>query len=159
MRLRSESILTLSKESDMKKPLLAGVALIALSASALAGPPERPIRVGGAPGLNACSSSGTIKVNSFVSVRTGPGVQYAEKDRVYDGQLLAICDWNEDQSWFGVIYIPGGSAYDNSACFGLSIEDQAHRDDYARMWDQARPYTGPCRFGWLSKRYTKDLAG
>jgi hypothetical protein len=94
-----------------------------------------------------CASSGTIKVNSFVSVRTGPGVGFNEIDRVYNGQDFAICD--NHNGWYGIVYVPGGQAYGTVRC-SLDIKFKKNNE---------QPYNGSCAHGWISKNFITNLAG
>jgi hypothetical protein len=97
---------------------------------------------------NACLASGKIKVNSFVSVRAGPGVQYREIGRVYNGQDLVLCD-NPHGGWYPVVYIPGGDAYTDKRCFSGDLT----------KWTTKHPYVGSCPAGWVSQTFVTDLAG
>jgi hypothetical protein len=106
-----------------------------------------PIMAGGNLEPSPCGSSATIRVNTFVSVRTGPGVRYPETDRVFDAQQVIICDEHGD--WYGVVYIRGKDLESNvDACFGAD-----------NLWNKRRPYTGPCQHGWITKHYLANLAG
>jgi hypothetical protein len=98
---------------------------------------------------NACGSSGTIKVDTFVSVRAGPGIRYREIDRVLNGQKLVICDGQHD-GWFPVVYVRGEEAYADKRCWRREMADR-HLPPH--------PYLGPCRSGWVNKNYVNDLAG
>jgi hypothetical protein len=96
---------------------------------------------------NACGGSGEIKVNSFVSVRAGPGTHYRELDRVLNGQRLVLCD--NHNGWFSVVYVPGGNAYEDKKCFPGDLT----------KWKTGRQYRGPCRSGWVSKNFVVNIAG
>jgi len=104
---------------------------------------------GGIADTDACGSSGTIMGldphgDGFLSVRSGPGGKpFREIARVFNGQHVYICE--ERGNWFGVVYPPDNG--DPHACGVLSP---------VRM---RSAYTGPCQYGWISKRYVGDLAG
>jgi hypothetical protein len=100
---------------------------------------------------NACGSSGTIEIATFVSVRAGPGTRYREVDRVLNGQKLVICDdQHYHDGWFPVVYIHGGNAYAEKRCWRREMADH-HLP--------LHPYLGPCRSGWVNKNFVGNLAG
>lgn len=92
---------------------------------------------------DACGSSGRVKLihNGFVSIRSGPGVEFHEVDRVYDGQNLRIC--RETGQWFGVVYYSRGNS------MNCPIENAT----------EAKPYSGPCKSGWVTRRHVGDISG
>jgi len=52
---------------------------------------------GGEPDLDACGGSGEVvglhsSGDGFLAVRSGPGTDYAEIDKIYQGQLVYFCD-------------------------------------------------------------------
>jgi hypothetical protein len=131
------------------KRLLAVASLLFAATPALAGSGVPVMAGGNDEGFDACGSSATISVSSFVSVRNGPGTQYQEIDKVYDGQNFIICEDRNTGSglkdgWFGIVYATGKE----KDCFGSND-----------LWKHRRPYIGPCRFGWVHKRYTSNWAG
>jgi hypothetical protein len=97
---------------------------------------------------NACGASGEIKVNSFVSVRAGPGIRYRELDRVLNGQRLVLCD-NPRNGWYPVVYVPGGNAYEDKTCWSGD----------PTKWTTKHRYSGPCHSGWVSKNFLVNVAG
>lgn len=111
--------------------------------------PDVPVRVGGAPDLDACGGSGTVtgldpQGDNFLSVRSGPGGRpYREVDRVRTGQFLAICE--ERGPWLGVVYAPLG--------------DERTECGVGTPRPRRAAYAGPCRSGWVHGRYVGDRAG
>ena len=104
-----------------------------------------PIMLGGNGDEDACPSAGIIvglnpRGDDFLSVRSGPGRLYAEKDRIHGGNAVHICD--SRGGWMAVVY--GG---DGRGC-GVSSP-----------WPKRMAYTGPCKFGWVSSRYVRVTAG
>jgi hypothetical protein len=97
---------------------------------------------------NACGAGGEIKVNSFVSVRAGPGIRYRELDRVLNGRRLVLCD-NPHRSWYPIVYVPGRDAYEDKKCFSGDLI----------KWKTWHQYRGPCRSGWVSKNFVGNVAG
>lgn len=85
--------------------------------------------------------------DNFLSVRSGPGGRpYDEKDRIHTGQILNVCSWGG--TWIKVVYAPG--------VFDLS---QVRDCGVSTPWPVARPYVGPCRWGWVHKNYIEIVAG
>ena len=103
-----------------------------------------PVMAGGEEDLDACGSAGRIvglnpRGDGFLSVRSGPGGKpYREIDRLYNGNEVIVCD--EQGPWLAVVY---------------------GRDDcgVGTPWPARKPYTGPCRSGWVHSRYVKIVAG
>ncbi len=132
------------------KPLLAA-ALATLSATIAFAQPaglDVPVRAGeDASEFDACAGFATVtgldpKGDDFLSVRSGPGGRaYREVDRVHTGQRLAICE--ERGPWLGVVYAT-----------------EAKQDcGVATPWPRRAVYAGPCRSGWVHRRYVTVKAG
>ena len=103
-----------------------------------------PVMLGGDPLFDACASSGVVsglnpRGDGFLSVRSGPGSNYGEMDRLYNGAQVHICE--SRVGWMAVVY-GGGS-----------------RCGVGRPWPQRLAYTGPCKYGWISSRYVTGTAG
>lgn len=131
----------------MRFTILAATALIALVA--LSGATRRldvPITIEGDTKLDACAGEGQIvgldpHGDGFLSVRSGPGGRpHREIDRLYNGNLVAICA--KRGPWLGVIYGP-----------------KPIDCNVTTPWAIGQPYTGPCRSGWIHGRYVSILAG
>jgi hypothetical protein len=95
-----------------------------------------------------CVSSGNIHVNSFVLVRMGPGTNFKEIDRVHDGLHIAICD--DHDGWYGIVYDEWNGVFTEGDYCHLDIKYNKRKK---------HPYYGPCRHGWISKKFVTDLAG
>lgn len=109
-----------------------------------------PIVIGGSGDFDACEGGGEVvglnpRGDGFLSVRGGPSSNYGELDRLYNGNVVYICD--NRGAWMGVIYPADGSPADGTNC------------GVARPWPTRQPYTGPCKFGWVFSRYIKGIAG
>jgi hypothetical protein len=104
-----------------------------------------PIMLGGNDLYDACAAAGVVsKLNprgdGFLSVRRGPGRLYAEKDRIYGGDAVHICD--SKRAWTAIVYSGDG------------------RDcGVGSPWPKRLAYTGPCKYGWVSSRYVTATAG
>lgn len=144
--------------AGFKRPygILAALMLACLPAAALAQetlaqkilPKDKsmPVMAGGEADFDACGSQGLVRdlnlqsSDGFLAVRAGPGSGYAMRDKVYNGYVLHVCD--ERGPWLGVVY-----SHKTEDC-GVGTP-----------WPQARAYTGPCRVGWVFRKYVKDYAG
>jgi hypothetical protein len=106
---------------------------------------SKPVVIGGDPDYDACGSIGQIKGlradgDGFLSVRAGPGTRYARTDKLVNGDRVYICA--DRAPWLGIVY-----AKDGKDC-GVSSP-----------WPKARPYTGPCRSGWVHRNWVRIIAG
>src|SRR5262249_37796991 len=95
-----------------------------------------PIAVGA-----ACARGEVIGLDpngdNFLSVRSGPGGQpYREIDRLFSSNTVRIC--GRKAAWLAVVY----SAGRQDSC-------------YISSYGTARPYEGPCQYGWVHSRYIK----
>jgi hypothetical protein len=135
------------------------VALNVMLAVALAAAPglvaaqarnDVPIMLGGTADEDACSGGGVIvgldpRGDGFLSVRGGPGGNYAELDRLHNGNIVYIC--GARGAWYPIIYPADHSAADGTNC------------GVATPWPTRQAYTGPCKFGWVFSKYVKGIAG
>lgn len=87
---------------------------------------------------------------SFLSVRAGPGVAYREIDRLKAGRKLVPL--SPDFEWMGVVYGEARltSAEEIAAACGLDEAAAASAPDSA-------PYAGPCKSGWVNRKWVKML--
>lgn len=106
--------------------------------------PRVAVQVGGEAEGDACGGVGQVanlRKGGFVAVRDGPGTRYAERDRLFAGRSVWLCE--ERGVWQGVVY-----AADAQADCGVATV-QARR----------AAYSGPCRSGWVFGRYVELTAG
>ena len=110
-----------------------------------------PIVIGGNDVMDACPSVGTVKGlnakgDGFLSVRSGPGTKFLEKDRLIAGALFYMCDGKSARGsdWVGIVY----SKNMNTDTCGVTsaIED-------------ITVYKGPCKWGWINSKWVKVVAG
>lgn len=104
-----------------------------------------PIIIGG-DGFDACGSSGEVvglkaSGDGFLAVRAAPNG--TKVNQVYNGQQIYLC--NQIGDWFGIVYPANGR--DLSSC------------NVSSPWPTRQQYTGPCLYGWVSRRYIKIVAG
>ena len=78
--------------------------------------------------------------DGFLAVRAGPGTNYRELNRLYNGQKVLRCDGRGD--WAGIVY-----PADSPVC---NTEGAKPRQ---------LPYDGPCRSGWVHGSWIRLLAG
>src|SRR5262249_38615547 len=138
-----------TRDRTMKK-LIAMLMLATVASPALAGGnrPTVPVFVGDAgPDYDACAGGGTVERldphgDGFLAVRSGPSSGYGTIDKLYNGKNVIICDQKGD--WYGVVYSPGR---DIDIC------------NVTTPWPRPMPYTGPCRSGWVHKKWIGNLAG
>jgi hypothetical protein len=120
---------------------------VAFAAPAFAGARKKidvPVMLGGTIDQDACARVGAIaglnpRGDGFLSVRSGPGRNYAEMDRIYNGKEVLLC--NTEGAWTTIVY------------------DGEERDcGVGRPWPKRLAYTGPCKYGWVSSRYISVVA-
>jgi hypothetical protein len=100
-----------------------------------------PVMIGGDPHLDACGGIGVVsRVQSTVTVRTGPGLNFGAVDRLGPGTRVWLCD--RKGRWLGVVYGP-----ELKDC-GVSTPTAARRS-----------YSGTCASGWIFEKYIALLAG
>lgn len=109
--------------------------------------PSMPVTASSDGIMDACNSVGRVtwlnpKGDNFLSVRSGPGGKYTEISRLASGTDIFIC--NERSPWLGVIYPPDITTVDCGT------------DAYV---GEAKPYTGPCRSGWIHQKFVEVIAG
>ena len=110
-----------------------------------------PVMIGNDPGLDidACGAVGMIKGADVdggdytVAVRSAPNGG-AEVDRLNQGEAVYMCDSADDGAWIGIIY-------PNAIDADCNIEDTTS--------DELKPYSGPCRSGWVPKEHVTLMAG
>ena len=114
-------------------------------------PPAVPVRVGelGA-NFNACNAIGTSRhldpaAEERLQVRAAPFDTAAQTGTLAAGARFFICTRSHDQRWLGIVYDEAGAL---SPVCGVS-----------RPVTSRRPYAGPCRSGWVSSAFVKQIAG
>jgi hypothetical protein len=104
-----------------------------------------PVTIGGDASYDACRGNGVVvgldpNGDGFLAVKGGPGLSYPRIDKLYNGDQVYICGGTD--SWFAVVYTRTRQDYNVST-----------------PWPIRLPYTGPCRSGWVFKRYVRVIAG
>jgi hypothetical protein len=102
--------------------------------------PNAPLAVtiGGDAHGAACSLQGTVTglKSGLLTVRAGPGTNYARVDRLANGAQVYTCDRAGGAGWVGIIW-------GNGDC-GLSASIAT-----------PQAYAGNCRSGWVSATYLR----
>jgi hypothetical protein len=106
--------------------------------------PEVPVMIYRENDLDPCAwgQVGGLRAKSgeFLSVHSGPGQNYPEIDRLYNGDQVQLCD--SDGDWSGIIYLP-----------------RQLNDCRSSEIDFTYPYQGSCSSGWLLSNQIIDVAG
>ncbi len=105
---------------------------------------DRPVMVGGRADVDACSGTGSVvglnpQGDNFLAVRSGPSANFNKLDELYTDDIVYLCD--VAGKWLGVVYTS-----DDTEC-GIFTP-----------WPRAKSYTGPCRVGWVFRKYVRPLA-
>ena len=108
--------------------------------------PQAPVIVHSIDGTGPCGT-GIVQGldpsgDGFLAVKAGPGLRYDRIDKLYNGEEVAICATAGD--WLGVVYTRRHwdcNVFNNPG------------------WSKALPYTGPCRSGWVHKRWVEPTSG
>jgi hypothetical protein len=114
-------------------------------------PPAVPVRIGEmGPNFNACNAAGTSRhldaaAAERLQVRAAPFDTAAETGAIPAGARFFICARSHDQRWLGIVYDEAGELA--PAC-GVSRPVFSRRD-----------YAGPCRSGWISSAFVRQIAG
>lgn len=114
-----------------------------------AGPAEaqsRAVQLGGHPTLDACGSIGVPtglnpRGDNFLAVRAGPSSRTAMLDKLRPNEAFFICE--QRGAWLGIVY----SRREGPDC-GANVPVP-----------RRKAYDGPCRSGWVFRRFVRLLAG
>lgn len=148
----------------MRTFLVLALASLASAASAQTVPDQPvmlvPIVDGGkaiAPAASVAEITGLRKGgDGFVSVRGAPSTKAAEHDRLTLGhKVLAanpVDDWQKT-TFIGVIYVAAKDGAAGGLEAACGIENPPAPTATARQ-----AYSGPCKSGWVHKRFVKVLA-
>jgi hypothetical protein len=82
----------------------------------------------------------------FLAVKSGPGLNYDRIDKLYNKSRVYVVGRRGD--WFAVVYL-------DESTTDCSLPSQ----DVSFTTFRGTPYTGPCRSGWVHRRWVKIIAG
>lgn len=122
-------------------------------------PPSVPVLVGGPFTGNNCTQLALtratvrpMKTGSYLAVRNAPHIKSPELDRIAPGYPVIICTGLTNKQWVGVLYYEpdteDASPYGPHDC---GLADMRNKRPLA--------YRGPCRSGWVARRYLILSAG
>ncbi len=127
--------------------MIRSLSLLALLLTPAASMAQVAVPVGGDATADACATLGEVtglnpRGDGYLSVRDGPDARrYRETDRLRAGRPVMICA--ERGAWLGVVYPRAGGG----DC------------GVASPLPRATAYRGPCRSGWVHRRYIEVVAG
>ena len=121
--------------------------------------PSVPILVGGpftgkncTPNALSVATVRPMKAGSYLAVRNAPNIKSVELDRISPDYPVIICTGLTNKQWVGVLYYTPGtedaSPYGQNDC---GLADMNNKRPSA--------YRGPCRTGWVARRYLMLSAG
>jgi uncharacterized protein YgiM (DUF1202 family) len=84
--------------------------------------------------------------DGFLAVKSGPGLNYDRIDKLYNKSRVYVVGRRGD--WYAVVYLDEKTVDCNLPDSGTSFT--TFRD---------MPYTGPCRSGWVHRRWVHVIAG
>lgn len=87
--------------------------------------------------------------DGFLSLRAGPGTKLKELARLRNGQLM-IPIMQGDPEWLGVLVAPPGAGSAEAIAAACRVDEPA-----AAALPEQSPYSGPCRSGWVARRWAK----
>ncbi|MGE0632835.1 MAG: hypothetical protein AB7O96_10520 [Pseudobdellovibrionaceae bacterium] len=107
-----------------------------------------PIQYGGAENLDACSSIAMVdhlgkNPKEFLAVKDAPNLKALRTDKLLQNKKIWICEESKDGKWFGIVY----PAKDDQDC-GVT-----------KVVEIKKAYDGPCKSGWVNKKYITIVAG
>ncbi|MBL8588894.1 MAG: hypothetical protein JNK46_10235 [Methylobacteriaceae bacterium] len=110
-------------------------------------------------GLNIIENSATLATvfglkggkGSFLSVRVGPDAGLREIERLTEGRMM-IPIAQDNPEWFGVVYAPAGLETVEAIAAACRIDEAA-----AATLPEQSVYRGPCKSGWVNRRWVKLL--
>jgi hypothetical protein len=112
----------------------------------------KPVMIGTlGPEMDACNNMAWIfgvkpKGDGFVAVRSAPGIKEKMIDKLLLKQVVYLCDENKSGLWYGIVYQPNDYDGNGDCKFEVPV-------------NKPKPYKGPCRSGWVSKKYIEIIAG
>lgn len=88
--------------------------------------------------------------DGFLSVRSGPGTGFAERDRLANGRTVTVFERRGD--WAGIVYTPRPDNDVEAVAKACGFDEAAARAMAAR-----KTYDGPCAWGWVNRRWLVAL--
>lgn len=109
---------------------------------------KRPVNYGADPEMDACGSLAEVYnlsdgPDGFLAVKEGPNLKATRLDKILKGQKLWVCEVSQNGQWFGIVY-PSTPTQECGVTSAIP---------------KKKAYTGPCKSGWVSKKYINIIAG
>lgn len=148
----------------MRKSGLLGISCLFLATAGSVGRPAmagasgaRPVYHGGA---GDCLEAATVRGlnpggDNYLSVRAAPNRRARELGRLREGHFVWFCRGSVVADWVGVIY----PETKNGLLPEFEAEWTCKASTHSGNDGPRRPYRGPCRSGWVAKRYIMLSAG
>lgn len=116
------------------------------AAPATAAIAARPVRIGidGAQGMDACHTNGRLTGQGAIAIREAPDAAARATDQGGNGLLVDICEENVP-GWVGIVWKGEGDPEVDCGT-GANLPGP-------------RPYSGPCRSGWVVQQNVEVTAG
>ena len=109
---------------------------------------DTAVSYGGDESLDACSTLARVShlsngADGFLAVKDSPNIKAKRVDKIFNDQSLWICEESKDGNWLGIVY------------------DSSEKKDcgVTTAIEKRRAYKGPCKSGWVSKKYVEPMAG
>lgn len=107
---------------------------------------SQPVKYGGNEDLDACSTLAVVTdlgtgADAFLAVKSAPNIKSKRTDKIFKDQAVWICD--ETKEWYGVVY----------------TQDSKQECGVTTAVKKKDVYKGPCKSGWVSKKYVEPQAG
>jgi hypothetical protein len=82
----------------------------------------------------------------FLAVKSGPGLNYDRIDKLHNKSRVYIVGRRGD--WYAVVYLDE-----------RTVDCNLPSEDVSFTTFRGMPYTGPCRSGWVHRRWVHVIAG
>lgn len=111
-----------------------------------AGEKKTPVMYGVDENVDACSSFGMVGnlgkgVDEFLAVKAAPFLKAKRIDKLLKNQTVSICE--EKTDWYGVVY----------------TKNREQDCGVSTPIEKRKPYSGPCKSGWVYKKYIRIVGG
>ena len=136
----------MSRRALLVACLLAPIPAATMAITPISPPMPVPVLLGNDPNMDACPSMARPNLprggaDGFLSLRAGPGTAWPEIARLRPSTLMFECEGSG--IWAAVIVRPDGGG-------DCAIPTPARK---------LTQYKGPCRHGWVARRYLETVAG
>lgn len=104
------------------------------------------VKYGGDENTDACSTLAMVTnlgegKDEFLAVKAAPNLKATRTDKLLKNQSVWICE--EQKDWYGIVY----------------TQDEKKDCGVTKAIKDKKEYGGPCKSGWVSKKYVEPQAG